>query len=147
MLCWFLPYDSADQPSFPPASHPSRPSQHAKLSSLCCIAASHQLSISHVVGYICRCCFLCCLFSFPHCVHKSVLCICICIPSLHIGSLILIFQIPQICINIRCLFSSFFKFIFIFYFNFYFIFKLYKIVLVLPNIKMNPPQVYMCSPS
>ena len=29
---------------------------------------------------------------------------------------------------------------------FYFIFKLYIIVLVLPNIKMNPPQVYMCSP-
>ena len=26
-------------------------------------------------------------------------------------------------------------------------FKLYIIVLVLPNIKMNPPQVYMCSPS
>ena len=34
---------------------------------------------------------------------------------------------------------------FIFFFNF--IFKLYIIVLVLPNIKMNPPQVYMCSPS
>ena len=35
------------------------------------------------------------------------------------------------------------------YFNiyFYFIFKLYNIVLVLPYIKMNPPQVYMCSPS
>ena len=31
-------------------------------------------------------------------------------------------------------------------FWFYFIFKLYIIVLVLPNIKMNPPQVYMCSP-
>ena len=30
---------------------------------------------------------------------------------------------------------------------FSFIFKLYKIVLVLPNIKMNPPQVYMCSRS
>ena len=28
-----------------------------------------------------------------------------------------------------------------------FYFKLYIIVLVLPNIKMNPPQVYMCSPS
>ena len=28
-----------------------------------------------------------------------------------------------------------------------FFFKLYIIVLVLPNIKMNPPQVYMCSPS
>ena len=33
------------------------------------------------------------------------------------------------------------------YFLFYFIFKLYNIVLVLPNIEMNPPQVYMCSPS
>ena len=31
--------------------------------------------------------------------------------------------------------------------QFYFIFKLYIIVLFLPNIKMNPPQVYMCSPS
>ena len=29
----------------------------------------------------------------------------------------------------------------------YFIFKLYIIVLVLPNIKMNPPQIYTCSPS
>ena len=28
-----------------------------------------------------------------------------------------------------------------------FIFKLYITVLVLPNIKMNLPQVYMCSPS
>ena len=32
-------------------------------------------------------------------------------------------------------------------FLFYFIFKLYNIVLVLPNIEMNPPQVYLCSPS
>ena len=32
------------------------------------------------------------------------------------------------------------------FFKFYFIFKLYKIVLVLPNIKMNPPQVYMDVP-
>ena len=30
---------------------------------------------------------------------------------------------------------------------FFFFFKLYISVLVLPNIKMNPPQVYMCSPS
>ena len=29
----------------------------------------------------------------------------------------------------------------------FFFFKLYIIVLVLPNIKMNLPQVYMCSPS
>ena len=38
-------------------------------------------------------------------------------------------------------------FIFLFFIFFNFIFKLYNIVLVLPNIKMNPPQVYMCSPS
>ena len=31
---------------------------------------------------------------------------------------------------------------FSFFFKFYFIFKLYIIVLVLPNIEMNPPQVY-----
>ena len=37
--------------------------------------------------------------------------------------------------------------LFFFFFKFYFIFKLYITVLVLPNIKMNPPQVYMCSPS
>ena len=30
-----------------------------------------------------------------------------------------------------------------FFFKFYFIFKLYIIVLVLPNIKMNPPQVFL----
>ena len=29
-----------------------------------------------------------------------------------------------------------------FFFKFYFIFKLYNIVLVSPNIEMNPPQVY-----
>ena len=39
-----------------------------------------------------------------------------------------------------------FLFFLYFFFKFYFIFKLYIIVLVLPNIKMNPPQVYMCSP-
>ena len=36
---------------------------------------------------------------------------------------------------------------FLFVFQFYFIFKLYIIVLVLPNIKINLPQVYMYSPS
>ena len=36
---------------------------------------------------------------------------------------------------------------FVFFFKFYFIFKLYNIVLVLPNIEMNLPQVYPCSPS
>ena len=32
--------------------------------------------------------------------------------------------------------------LFYFFFKFYFIFRLYITVLVLPNIKMNPPQVY-----
>ena len=43
-----------------------------------------------------------------------------------------------------------FVFLFLFFFLVFlsfFFFKLYIIVLVLPNIKMNPPQVYMCSPS
>ena len=44
------------------------------------------------------------------------------------------------------LYFIFFLFLFI-YLNFILFFKLYIIVLVLPNIKMNPPQVYMCSPS
>ena len=35
----------------------------------------------------------------------------------------------------------------LFFFKFNFIFKLYNIVLVLPNIEMNLPWVYMCSPS
>ena len=39
------------------------------------------------------------------------------------------------------------SFFFLFFFKFYFIFKLYNIVLVLPNIEMNPPQVYPRSPS
>ena len=42
-------------------------------------------------------------------------------------------------------YNAFYFFIFIILF--YFIFKLYITVLVLTNIKMNPPQVYMCSPS
>ena len=44
-------------------------------------------------------------------------------------------------------YSGLISFIFIYFFKFYFIFQLYIIVLVLPNIKMNLPQVYMCSPS
>ena len=38
------------------------------------------------------------------------------------------------------------RFLYILFFKFYFIFKLYNIVLVLPNIEMNPPQVYPRSP-
>ena len=61
--------------------------------------------------------------------------------------------LPVLLFTSNFFFFFFFKqyisfFIFIFYFfKFYFIFKLYIIVLVLPNIKMNPPQAHMCSPS
>ena len=41
-------------------------------------------------------------------------------------------------------FRHFGFFIFFFVLQFYFIFKLYIIVLVLPNIKTNPPQVLKC---
>ena len=40
-----------------------------------------------------------------------------------------------------------YPFFFLIFFFLNFIFKLYITVLDLPNIKMNPPQVYMCSPS
>ena len=53
--------------------------------------------------------------------------------------------------NFSCFHHSYFFFLFFFFlhffFYFYFIFKHYNIVLVLPNIEMNPPQVYMCSPT
>ena len=51
-------------------------------------------------------------------------------------------------LSLSALVGGFSVHLFIYLFlKFYFIFKLYIIVLVLPNIKMNPPQVYMCSPS
>ena len=37
--------------------------------------------------------------------------------------------------------------LFFFFLNFILFLKFCKIVLVMPNIIMNPPQVYMCSPS
>ena len=46
---------------------------------------------------------------------------------------------------IKFLFVCFFVFLLMLLILFFF--KLYNIVLVLPNIKMNPPQVYLCSPS
>ena len=43
-------------PSLPPSlSHPSRWSQSTELISLCYAAASHELSILHLVVYICPC--------------------------------------------------------------------------------------------
>ena len=44
--------------------------------------------------------------------------------------------------NIFFFLIFFFVSLFFYFFKFYFIFRLYITVLVLPNIKMNPPQVY-----
>ena len=48
-----------------------------------------------------------------------------------------------LCAVLNVLVGYPFYFFFPFILFFYFIFKLYIILLVLPNIKMNPPQVYM----
>ena len=54
ILCWFLPYINMNQPqvyigSLPSMSHPSKLSQGIVLSSLCCTANPHWLSILHMV--------------------------------------------------------------------------------------------------
>ena len=56
-------------------------------------------------------------------------------------------KVMSLLFNMLCRLVITCLFFFFFFLKFYFIFKLYIIVLVLPNIKMNPPQVYMCSPS
>ena len=60
-----------------------------------------------------------------------------------------LFIYKLLCLGVPLL--LFYLFIFLsqpsYFYFFYFFFKLYNIVLVLPNIEMNPPQVYMYSPS
>lgn len=53
--------------SFPPLHplHPCRSSQGTRLGSLCCIATSPQLSILHVIVYMCRLYFLHSSHSLP----------------------------------------------------------------------------------
>ena len=54
--------------SLPPTPSTPRSSQSAELSFLCYTAASHQLSVLHVVLCICRCYSQCVPISFPSCV-------------------------------------------------------------------------------
>ena len=65
MLCQFLLYNGVNElyvyiyplclgPPSPPPSHPSRSLQSTELSSLCYTAGSYQLSILHMVVYICQ---------------------------------------------------------------------------------------------
>ena len=61
MLCQFLLYNKVNQlyiyiyHLIPSLSHPSRWTQSTELISLCYGAASHQLSVLHLVVYICPC--------------------------------------------------------------------------------------------
>ena len=59
MVCQFLltyPISPPSCTSLPPSlSHPSRWSQSTELISLCYVAASHWLSILHLVVYMCPC--------------------------------------------------------------------------------------------
>ena len=102
MVCQFLLYNKVNQlyiyiyphipsllclsPTHP--SHLSRWSQSTELISLCYAAAYHQLSILHLVVYICPCHYLTSsqLTLPPPRVLKSILYICVFIPVLTLGS-------------------------------------------------------------
>ena len=94
MLCQFLLYNKVNQhtctyiPISPPScvslppsvSHTSRWSQSTELTSLCYTAVSHQLSILHLVVYICPCHSLTSsqLTPFPSsCPQVHSLCLCL----------------------------------------------------------------------
>ena len=86
----YIPISPSSCVSLPPSlSHPSRWSQSTQLISLCYEAASHWLSILHLVVYICPCHSLTSsqlTLPPPH-VLKSILYICVFIPILPLGSL------------------------------------------------------------
>ena len=89
-------------------SHPSRSLQSAMLGSLYYITTSHWPSVFHMTVHLCQCHFLSLPpFSFPCCVRKCVLYVCISIPSLQMGSSVQFFKIPYICIHMWYLFFSF----------------------------------------
>ena len=84
-ICIHIPSLLSPPPTHP-QYHPSRSSQNTELSSRCYTAAPHQLSVLHLVVYICQ------WYSpdlshisFPYCVHMLTL-YCISIYTLQIGS-------------------------------------------------------------
>ena len=92
----------------PIPSHPSRLSQSTGLSSLCHMANSQWLSILHMVVYMFPHSSLhSSTLSFPYHVRKSVLCVCVSIAALQIGSSVPSFCIPYACVNIQYLSFSF----------------------------------------
>ena len=97
-------------PSHSPAptpGHLSRSLQRAMPSSLCHTAASHQLAIfTWLCIYVNPTLTICPIFSFPSCVHRSLLSICTSIPALELSLPVPFFQIPHTCGNIQHLFFS-----------------------------------------
>ena len=91
-LSWFLPYINMNQTGIHIPYPPSRLSQTTVLCSLCHRANSHQLSILHMVIYMSFNATISnhLTFPFPHCVHKSVLYVCVSTTALQIGSLLLL---------------------------------------------------------
>ena len=95
----------------------------------------------------------CSVFRLQHLLFRSVCGICVCKESVTPGCADFSPNSVVSCLTIRYNVKKCFRIVwtggmwnFIYFFKFYFIFKLYIIVLVLPNIKLNPPQVYMSSP-
>ena len=85
----YIPISPPSCVSLPPSlSHSSRWSQSTELISLCQAAASHQLSILHLVVYICQCYSLTSsqLTLPPPRVLKAILYVCVFIPVLSLGS-------------------------------------------------------------
>ena len=93
--------------NLPPTSHPI-PCHSSRLSQstgfelpISYIANSHWLSILHMVIYFNAALPVHPTLSFPYCVHKSVLYVCV----LQVGSSVPSLYIPYICVNIQYLFS------------------------------------------
>ena len=85
----YIPISPPSCISLPPSlSHTTRWTQNTKLISLCYVAASHELSILHLVVFICPCHSLTSSqFTLPPpSVLKSILYVCIFIPVLSLGS-------------------------------------------------------------
>ena len=91
-----------------PTSFTLRSLESTEPSSLWYTDTSCELSVLHMLMYICWCCSVkSCRTLLPHCVHKSILYIHISIPVLEIISSVPFFYIPYICTNVWCVFSSF----------------------------------------
>ena len=123
MLCQFLLYNKVNRlyayiyphilpPCIlpPSLSHPSRWSQSTELISLCYTAASHQLSILHLVVYICQCySLISSQFTLPLPVSSSPFStsVSLFLSCPQVDQNLFFFWIPYICVSILYLFFSF----------------------------------------